>query len=243
MPELEGRARDIYIEFYTQETYDLYSDEDDDTVHGRNPPKRSHSSLPFSHRPDHDVESIFWVLVFAVMTALPKGAVDTPSQAFYEGMKYLRGHTIEEGALGDSRDWFFFRDSNDWKRMLHSKLSPIAKMMEDLAMQVYPEYGLLYPPPRPEHLHEAFRRILLNQILSMEDDIPLTPGVSRNPGLASSTLQQGTSRATLHAQSQNNTSKKRKANNDTSSSRASKTARSQSGVASFSLHKDQYRNN
>ena len=64
--------------------------------------------------------------------------------------------------------------------------------MQQLSLQVQPEYGLLNPPPAEDHLHEAFRRILLNHILSMEDDTPLTPNVSRDPTVADSTtsLQQ-----------------------------------------------------
>ena len=64
---------------------------------------------------------------------------------------------------------------------LHPKLSSLSGMMTKLSYQVAPEYGRLETQPPQEHLHEAFRRILLEQILSMNDPIPLTPDLSRNP--------------------------------------------------------------
>ena len=181
MPELDGKAKDAYVKAYGQDVYSSYSDKGSNKVHGRQPPEPSETPLPFSHRPDHDIESIFWVLVFTLMLALPKGPYEKPSPRFYKGVKKIREHTIDRDEDVDLRDWFFRLEPTEWPGLFHSKLSPIVGMVEALSLQVYPEYGLLNPPPEEEHLHEAFRRILLNQILSMEDDIPLTPGVSRNP--------------------------------------------------------------
>lgn len=36
-----------------------------------------------------------------------------------------------------------------------------------------PEYGFLDPPPADDHLHEAFQRLLLNQIHDLKEDIEL----------------------------------------------------------------------
>ena len=45
-----------------------------------------------------------------------------------------------------------------------------------------PEYAYLSPPPPTEHLHEAMRRLLLQQIVKMSDDvIPLDPKKIRVP--------------------------------------------------------------
>ncbi|KAG7444290.1 uncharacterized protein BT62DRAFT_995335 [Guyanagaster necrorhizus] len=50
-----------------------------------------------------------------------------------------------------------------WERALHPRLK---SLME-------PEYGFLDPPPADDHLHEAFQRLLLNQIHDLKEDIEL----------------------------------------------------------------------
>ena len=49
------------------------------------------------------------------------------------------------------------------------------KLMWKLAVQIAPEYALLSPDIAPDHLHEAVRRLLLQAIVDMKDDIPLDP--------------------------------------------------------------------
>ena len=41
---------------------------------------------------------------------------------------------------------------------------------EKMGAQIYPEYGWFSPPPVDDHLHEAMRRLLLEQILKMQED-------------------------------------------------------------------------
>ena len=238
IPELTGRAKEVYINHSTQETYDNYSDKGSETVHGRSQPPLSKVSLPFSHSPDHDVESIFWVLLYALMLALPRSSCDIPSELFYEGINTIKNHTINQGRVVDVRDWFFQLEEAEWKELFHDKLSCCAGMMMALAEQVYPEYGLLDPPPKKDHLHEAFRRILLNQILTMQDEIPLTPGASRNtsphPTTMTPTSQTTTSPLTRPS---SHVPQKRKATGDLY---PESQVRAIGGVPSFMLHGGRY---
>ena len=188
MPQLSGKAKDAYIKAYGQDMYDEYSDKTSETVHGRGQPKLYEDPRPFTHRPDHDVESIFWVLLFTLLLATPKDSQEKPSRIFYAVIKRMMYHTIDPDEIIDLRDRFFHLTLQEWSNLFHHKLSPIVPMMDALADQVYPEYGLLDPPPKQDHLHEVFRRILLNQILLMEDNIPLAPGVLRNPDPTASIL-------------------------------------------------------
>ena len=249
MPELDGKARDEsqYVKRYTQETYDEYSDKASGTVHGRTRPVPPMIPPPFSHRPDHDIESIFWVLLFTLILALPQGSYEKPLPNFYEGLAMIRDHTIDKNKKVDVRDWFFHLLPEEWSELFHPKLSPLVPMMEALAEQVYPEYGLLCPPPNEDHLHEAFRRILLKQILSMKDNIPLMPGILHNPDPKASiptltlthyTQPQPTSEPV--AAKVASVPKKRKADEQPSSTRV-KSLRCVGGVRSSSLH-DHYHN-
>ncbi len=68
--------------------------------------------------------------------------------------------------------------------MMDPRLAPISFMLAEMAGQINPEYGYLSPPPAKDHLHEAMRRLLLEQIVEMEDPIELQPGVSRPSRLA-----------------------------------------------------------
>ena len=90
-------------------------------------------------------------------------------------LKRLQEHTIEKRICADPRDDVLAFTHEEWERALHPNLSSLAGMMEQLAT-----HGILKPPPLQDHLHEAFRRVLLNQIPSMDDDVPLTANVSRN---------------------------------------------------------------
>lgn len=221
MPELTGETKETYIDVYGQGMYDAYTDTG--TIHRRERPDPDHVAPPFSHRPDHDVESIFWVLVFSIITAKPKDGDDKPTSDFVRALEIFQNHTIEKTRLDDPRDFFLSAKHNRWLNILHPGLSSIARMMRLLAEQVRPEYGLLDPPPEPDHLHEAFRRILLQHILSMENEIPLTPNISRE----------------LPAEKQVKPlpSKKRKAeDDDDTSKRPNKSVRSMNGVHASSWH-------
>ena len=248
MPDLNGRAKEVYIENYGQETYDTYTDID--TVHGRKRPTAPLEDPKFYHRPDHDVESIFWVLLFTLITARPKGTTpDGPPQAFATAMKWFRTHKVEKESWYDSREPFLRLGRKRWTEMFHPKLASVADMMQQLSLQVQPEYGLLNPPPAEDHLHEAFRRILLSHILSMEDDIPLTPNVSRDPTVAESTTSLQQPPPESEKLPSNTTSrldpKKRKRGEEGSESSTNprKVVRTVGGLPSAPLHDSRHYNN
>ena len=109
-----------------------------------------------------------------------------------------------------------------------------------------PEYGLLNPPPAEDHLHEAFRRILLSHILSMEDDIPLTPNVSRDPTVAESTtsLQQPPPESEkLPSNATSRLDPKRRKRGEEGSEHPRKVVRTVGGLLSAPLHDSRHYNN
>ena len=207
MPELHERAKDKYIATYGEDAYEAYNDKAPDMFHGSSFTQIPDDLPQFIHRPDHDMESLFWVLLVTLILAKPLGEPDRVTPQCSSAWKILSNHVIDKDEE-DFRNNLLTKPISTWKRILHPKLASLAGMIHKLAHQVMPEYGLLDYEPKRDHLHEAFRRILLEQILSMDDDpIPLTPNISRNPDLEDPDPDV---RAPIHTQVKQQ-SKKRKA--------------------------------
>lgn len=174
-------AEKTYICAYGQKAYDDYNDSAG-TVHGR--PNISPRVKPeFLHRPDHDVESIFWVLLTTLLHAQPKERTpDVDPSHYMRACRVLDDHVIKENAIIDGRSGLLHFDPEDFEEALDPKLKSLAPMLHLMARQISPEYGYLQPPPARDHLHEAMRRLLLEQILKMQaenDPIHLIPGCTR----------------------------------------------------------------
>lgn len=180
--------------------------------------------------------------------AKPQGADNEPTPDFVLAWNIFHNHTIVAENPDDERNLLLPLTGQGWKKRLHPKLSSIADMMARLGDQVQPEYALLDTPPEQDHLHEAFRRILLEQILSMEDDeIPLTPNISRKPPIEKRAGQERGARMEASAipgsSKATNQSKKRKATDEGDTERYHKSVRSSGGgVFSPDLHEDRYLN-
>ncbi|KAJ3481256.1 hypothetical protein NLI96_g7780 [Meripilus lineatus] len=186
MPALEGEVKELYKFAYGEQEYDHYCDAPG-TVHGSKPFVRTlippiESELPpFIHKPHHDAESLYWVLLDVLLHVQPLERTDGADlRSFWD----VRALTHQHGSLGMSqKDFFLIHSLPDYLHYIEDALDPklasLAPLLGDLAAQVYPEYDLFDPPPPPEHLHEAMRRLLLQFIYSMEDPIALDPGVTR----------------------------------------------------------------
>ncbi|KAI0076778.1 hypothetical protein K474DRAFT_1191151 [Panus rudis PR-1116 ss-1] len=179
MPELRGKAFELYIQTYSRATYDKYTDKDGTSHGGR---FSEEDALTFHHRPDYDVESIFWVLFVSLILAFPAGTDDaSPNSSFCYVWRVFRDHTISKD--GDTRLAPLLYSVAEFKEALHPRLASLAPLLRKLAGQVIPEYAYLSHPPPEDHLHEAFRRIILEHIVGMDDPIPLTSGRSRADNL------------------------------------------------------------
>ena len=241
MPELHGKAKELYIKYYGKETYDAYTDVVLNTFHGERYIPDTPDDTKFSHRPDHDMESMFWILVFTLLLAKPLGAPDEATPAFQAGYKLFHNHVISDDPF-DQRERFLLSGKKRWQQSLHPKLSSLAGLLWRMADQVKPEYGLLESLPVQDHLHEAFRRLLLEHIISMDDPIPLTPYISRDPQKEENGGNQDGVEVLASKPNQAKAgSKKRKGPEHEDDERPSKTARS-GGVFSGSLEDVRYMN-
>ena len=178
MPELEDEAKRLYEDSYGKKTYADYCDKND-TAHGRTVPE-TFSEMEFGHRPDHDVESIYWVLLATLLRAEPRDPLPDPNLTTYWKLyNIFLTHTIRKGDPWDTRSSLFGLEDETIRLALDPRLSSLAPMLTEMARQVRPEYA--YLQPSQEHLHEAFRRLLLRQIVEMGDEvIPLKAGYVRS---------------------------------------------------------------
>ena len=195
MPTLSDEDQKYYYAAYSKGEYENRNDEEG-TCHGCVIPVKSKEQdtrrsrydsppdpPPFHHRPDHDVESFFWVLLATLLRAQPRDTNDDPNRKHYWGAyNVLLQHSIGKGNIFDSRSQLLQLGLRTFRAFLHPNLQSLAPMLCAMADQIEPEYGLFDHPPAPDHLHEAMRRLLLEQILEMHkanEPIYLSPGCQR----------------------------------------------------------------
>ena len=179
MPTLDGEAKSRYLDAYGPAAYEAYrNDNGVDTFHGSKYTSSKGIKRAFVHRPDHDMESIFWVLLSVLLTVEPKEpSKDSNLDVQYNAMAraYFDEHTIQKGALSDSRDPLLEWDTSYLEYVLDPRFHTFAPMLHEMGRQVIPEYAYLDKEPPKDHLHEAMRRILLRYISEMKDKIDLVP--------------------------------------------------------------------
>ncbi len=164
MPELQGKAYDLYINAHGQHRYERYAEPGPTTCHGSRPPMEWTESDPqFAHRPEHDVESVFWTMLLTLVRVCPLTFQDEKEwapdhvaelwSAFYEHEILEKPH-----AFAGNRSLTFLLDSNMWLDYFPAEMADIAKMMRRIADQVAPEYAFWPTQPPEDHLHEAVQR-------------------------------------------------------------------------------------
>lgn len=191
MPTLEGDAKQRYISAYGAEAYERWCDSDS-SMHGGEPPKGDNreADVPFKHMPCHDVESIFWTFLYTLLFAQPTDGQMEVSLNWAANVvrKTVLEHIIEgTGSSGanDERRAFMMLSKGAIDESLHPtlQLRGLGELLHELAKHVAPEYAYLTPHPHLDHLHEAFRRILLAFIVDLEahpeKDVVLNPDVRR----------------------------------------------------------------
>ncbi|PIL29003.1 hypothetical protein GSI_09050 [Ganoderma sinense ZZ0214-1] len=184
MPQLSEKARALYVVAYGAERYERYSDTHT-TPHGASPPyfdDRAHTYTPpeFYHRPEHDVESIYWSMVSALLHVRPTAVEAEPEapKVFMEAWEDLLKHRIPDPDEGycDPRANFLSKKPAEWSKLLLGDLKSLGPLLEDISRQVRPEYALCGDGLLPDHLHEAVQRLILQYLVDYNDTpIPLDP--------------------------------------------------------------------
>ncbi|KAI0807935.1 hypothetical protein C8Q74DRAFT_1230133 [Fomes fomentarius] len=160
------------------------------------PPYQEVSDLPkekipkFYHRPEHDVESVFWTS-FSVLSrvhpakyAREKGV----PAALYTVWDIFDKHRISDTPCidADRRRTILSRRLDSWLSDYEPfpEMRDLGKLLYDLSLQVRPEYAVWDwnggEQPRPDHLHEAVQRIILQYLVDHQDkDVRLNNKILR----------------------------------------------------------------
>ncbi|KAG8958324.1 hypothetical protein FRC05_009004 [Tulasnella sp. 425] len=133
---------------------------------------------PWRHELDHDIESVFWLMLYWAMTAQPKDgtAEQIPRAAwcnltgeYADRQSLLRGLTLGEPA----------------ERTFHSAFQPVLDLFQQLAgiLSSIDRHWLHASEKRndPEYFAEAFQRLILQFLLKHDNDSFMTQKIDRNP--------------------------------------------------------------
>ncbi|KAG8926026.1 hypothetical protein FRC00_003364 [Tulasnella sp. 408] len=166
---------------------DRYAKHYHDTRMKKFPPKpresteTTESPASWRHELDHDIESVFWLMLHWAMTSQPKGGtaeyIPTTSWSLFTGKFAER-----EGLLNGLRLGFTS------KRTFHSTFKPLNGLFKKLA-------GILYSVDRhwlpasevrndPEYFAEAFQRLILQFLIhheSHDDNSFMNQAIDSNP--------------------------------------------------------------
>ena len=182
MPQLLGEAKDMYIKAHGQERYDRYAEKDSDTCHGCIPPSRRASGPSvFTHRPEHDAESVGWTMLYTLLRVRPATFHDEKKWApewVAEIWDAFHKHAIRDSPTTSSeqRIIVFQIPQDEWPLYFPPEMADVAIMMSRIMQQVLPEYAYWPIQPPEDHLHEAMQRIILQYLVDHRDkDIKLNP--------------------------------------------------------------------
>ena len=126
--------------------------------------------------PDHDVESIFWVLISVLLSVNPmEPSVNLNFRWNKKARAYIDDHEIEKDSIDDLRDSLLTWETTMLEYALDPKFHSLAPMLHEMGRQIKPEYAFIDKGLPRTSLHEAMRRILLRYILEMTDPIELNP--------------------------------------------------------------------
>lgn len=158
MPKLDGRAAQLYKSISGSE-YDHFNQ----TI-AENPPPDRKPDIEFAHRLFHDAESTFWVIAWCLARYAPKDyLLETKWTSDFRSFLFAMRHQPSSDHL-DYRLSIF----PNWEDTLHPAFSETASMLYQMHIYIFPEWGFR-PKLDAEHVHEALMRLLLKEIIRIDD--------------------------------------------------------------------------
>ncbi len=185
MPELSDEARTLYVSAYGGARYERYNDRNG-TCHGARPPdayKEFKTAPQFHHRPEHDVESVYWSMVSALSRVHPKG-VDKEAQAadnMTSTWSILLSHKIPNRGLrrADPRQTIITQARDAWEDLFLDDMKDIGTLLWKISQHIIADYALWDDGLEPDHLHEAVQRLILQHLIDHKTPIELEPDYLR----------------------------------------------------------------
>ncbi|PVG01611.1 hypothetical protein CPB86DRAFT_812244 [Serendipita vermifera] len=153
-------------------------------------PKKINNNIPLSeqhtsfsdranvdHEPRHDVESIFWLLCFALARANPKSAAHHPAEVTMGYFNFCRYVVLEEDTsqLREKRGWYLGRTETKWKEILHPDLAAASTLLHHmgryLAIRTYDAKCEAWDD---YHAHDMLKLLLFSAIQTFRSNpVPL----------------------------------------------------------------------
>ena len=123
-----------------------------------------------SHQPIHDAKSIFWVIVFFMVRANPKGSdIHKNISSHSESFDAIVGHEI--GIHMSSREsHFMYSPAMGWADMLPEKLVGFSGILHQLwSYFSFPWHGIKVPDEHQFHGHNLLQRLLIQKIRRLSE--------------------------------------------------------------------------
>ena len=192
MPDLHGEALDLYKAVHAERDA-RYQDFGDRTHGGFSPDARGLSDVTkfiesgqpvptFVHRPEHDVESIFWTMLVVFLRMKPVSApIETHSSAHHSTVwRLVIEHQVPVSEpQSDPREAILEQSLEEWESLFPSEMAGVAALLHEISKHVASEYTLWTWQKgkyRQDHLHEAVQRLIFQYLVDHRDDaIPLDP--------------------------------------------------------------------
>ncbi|GJJ08988.1 hypothetical protein Clacol_003209 [Clathrus columnatus] len=200
---LKNGSFKAYIKVYGKERYNSYDKWLQSVISGTAQEAHPFDAGEFtaSHQPHHDMESVYWLILWFLVKAWPKGI---ELEDLNLGISGRNSHNfIIETMLarGTGADDAFamvtwLRNSKElWELMLHPVYRHLVTMLADMGRYICMCWSR-FPDVPFWHSHEVFKRLLFKQIVQMtnaNDPIPIQghrPSLNPTPFDASDTTSE-----------------------------------------------------
>jgi hypothetical protein len=128
------------------------------------------------HEPRHDVESMFWLLCFALARANPKSDAPNPhdpTEAYSEFCEVMLNRP-RTSSLRDDRGRYLEETEEGWKAILHPKLARLSGLLHHmgqyLAIRSFDHQNTQWGS---YHAHQVFKILLVSAIKTFQSGDPI----------------------------------------------------------------------
>lgn len=191
MPELQGEALRLYRSAHPGRL-ERFKERGNTCHGGQSPAARGIDEYdidegvvprpPYFHRPEYDVESVYWAMVCVFLQAQPQ---DAPIEKYAcedveETWTWLLNHRIPmRPKESDSRTLILMKVRSEWEDLFFEQMHDVAGLLHKISRHIRSEYALFDFAPGSyieDHLHEAVQRLILDYLVSHRDNpVPLDP--------------------------------------------------------------------
>ena len=173
--QLEGRAKEVYLKHYGPKAYDAFNDHlvrvENDSLTKSDIFDSNNGIL---HSAVHDVESLYWIIMWFLIRASPVGDTESLSMNYTLTAEGMLSHQIGTDDAAPRTLFMSYRRPK-WQKILQPRFHVLIDMLVNMGTYLGKRW-LQFQDISPYHAHEAVKRLLLKEIIRMtdeEDPIPI----------------------------------------------------------------------